>query len=318
MYKKLLNLLKFSWGFSRTEANGFIVLSFLMLVCIITPFLVKHYLWENRSTVLSDEDAQALDSLIASLEKHVQFDEDSKDVFRLNPEIFDPNKVSSEELSAFGLPDFLANRIVNYREKVSMFQTKQELLKIYGLDSGTYLQLAPYIKIEAIPEDQSVYQVEKEEYRAEKFNNAKYEKKSSESFKLAPIELNSADTSQLKKIYGIGPAFAKRIVAFREALGGFHSTDQLKEVYGLEGASLDSVLNYTFLNEPIVIERIDLNTSSKEVLSKHPYINNKQAQLIVSYRNQHGNFNSVDELIEIKALNSSFLNRVKPYLMVQK
>ena len=48
------------------------------------------------------------------------------------------------------------------------------------------------------------------------------------------VELNSADTTALKKVPGIGSVFAKRIIKYRELLGGFYSVEQLGEVYGID------------------------------------------------------------------------------------
>ena len=44
------------------------------------------------------------------------------------------------------------------------------------------------------------------------------------------VELNTADTATLKKIPGIGSYYARRIVDYRNRLGGFVSVAQLKEM----------------------------------------------------------------------------------------
>ena len=48
------------------------------------------------------------------------------------------------------------------------------------------------------------------------------------------VELNEADTLTLKKIPGIGSTFARRIVRYRELLGGYYTVEQLAEVYGID------------------------------------------------------------------------------------
>ena len=48
------------------------------------------------------------------------------------------------------------------------------------------------------------------------------------------VELNTADTTILKKVPGIGSTFARRIIKYRELLGGFFTVEQLREVYGLD------------------------------------------------------------------------------------
>jgi competence protein ComEA len=49
----------------------------------------------------------------------------------------------------------------------------------------------------------------------------------------APISLGSATVEQLDQLDGIGPTLAQRIVAHRQARGGFASLDQLAEVEGI-------------------------------------------------------------------------------------
>lgn len=49
----------------------------------------------------------------------------------------------------------------------------------------------------------------------------------------APIDLNAASAAELEALPGVGPVLAGRIVAHREAIGGFTSVDQLLEVTGI-------------------------------------------------------------------------------------
>lgn len=44
------------------------------------------------------------------------------------------------------------------------------------------------------------------------------------------IDLNRADTTELKKIPGIGIGIARAIVAYRNQLGGFYDVGQLQEL----------------------------------------------------------------------------------------
>lgn len=48
------------------------------------------------------------------------------------------------------------------------------------------------------------------------------------------IELNTADTTSLKTVRGIGSVFANRIVKYRKLIGGFHSKEELLKVYGID------------------------------------------------------------------------------------
>ncbi len=47
------------------------------------------------------------------------------------------------------------------------------------------------------------------------------------------LDLNRADVAMLRQLPGIGAVLADRILAFREARGGFTSTDELRQVAGI-------------------------------------------------------------------------------------
>lgn len=57
----------------------------------------------------------------------------------------------------------------------------------------------------------------------------------------SPIDLNSADASQLEELPGVGPAIAQRIVEHREKNGPFTSVDGLLEVSGIGPATLEEI-----------------------------------------------------------------------------
>jgi competence ComEA-like helix-hairpin-helix protein len=55
------------------------------------------------------------------------------------------------------------------------------------------------------------------------------------------IDLSSASEDELLELSGVGPALARRIVAWREEHGGFESVDQLSEVRGISPRVLEEL-----------------------------------------------------------------------------
>lgn len=214
---------------------------------------------------------------------------------------FDPNKATQAELLSLGFNKTLAARIENYRIKGGEFRIKKDLLRLYGMDSSLYLQLHPYL---LLPESL----VKPKKSVAEKKNIAKTEKVKS--------DLNEADTSALKKVFGIGEKLSLRIVNYRNSLGGFIQVGQLREVYGLDSVVVDRILQHFFVPDVVEPSKININTASEEVLAKHPYIKYKNAKAIVAYRYQHKSFTTLEELLNIKVIDQNAFDKMKPYLSV--
>jgi len=109
------------------------------------------------------------------------------------------------------------------------------------------------------------------------------------------IELNTADTTILKKIPGIGTTFSNRIVKYRNLLGGFYSVTQLGEVYGIDEDRYHALKDWFTVN-PNFIQKRSLNTLSDDSLYRHPYLNRPQARAIIQQRKQKGKLSGWDNL----------------------
>jgi DNA uptake protein ComE-like DNA-binding protein len=128
------------------------------------------------------------------------------------------------------------------------------------------------------------------------------------------FDLNAADTTQLKTIYGIGPVIAKRIINYRTNLGGFVDFNQLYEVWGLDSTVISRLTEKTVIAPGFTPNKLPINHCSEQDLSRHPYLRTKLARAIVNYRHQHGNFTSVDDLKKINIMEEKVFLRIKPYI----
>lgn len=127
------------------------------------------------------------------------------------------------------------------------------------------------------------------------------------------VELNSADTTTLQLLKGIGPAYARRIVRYRDRIGGFTNTAQLLEVYGFTPELLDYISPYLTI-DTTNIRHIDINTIELKQLIKHPYIEYYQARDIVNLRNSGVVFRNADDLRAVPSMADSTLDRLLPYI----
>lgn len=204
---------------------------------------------------------------------------------------FDPNKADSATLIEMGFNTYQTNNLIKYREQGGNFIKPADILKIYGIDSIFFASIRNYIQIEETIAS-TVRMNEKREFI---------------------INLNQADSVDLIRVKGIGPVFAKRILSYRNLLGGYHSVNQLLEVYNFPHETLRDNESIFRIN-PVLIEKIRINFAEYSELLKHPYLNKNDVDAILTYKNKNGPFNNVKELYHSAVLDSLTFSKVKPYL----
>ena len=130
------------------------------------------------------------------------------------------------------------------------------------------------------------------------------------------IELNSADTIDLRGLPSIGPWLARKIVEYRERLGGFYSADQLLEVYRLTPGKLDTIWPYLAIDTTLV-RKVDVNHISMEELMRHPYLSRSQARGLMAYRDKHGPFETLADLKRCLLIDEKTFEKVRDYINVR-
>ena len=154
----------------------------------------------------------------------------------------------------------------------------------------------------------SVYKGNHQPYKSTLYSNAwKREKK-----QVWQIDINQADSLAWIALPGIGPAFAKRILAYRERLGGFHRVAQLKEVYGLDTLWANQYIAQFHVGKGIFRYLYINRADWKEF--RHPYLPYRQANLVLNYRKQHGSFQNWEDLKKVQQLDEAVWQKLSPYL----
>ena len=219
----------------------------------------------------------------------------------LTPFPFDPNTLTEKGWLKLGLPEKLTRTILNYTAKGGHFYQKEDLQKIYGLTEYQYTALEPFISIAARP---------KTVWASAGLKSVKFEKPV-----VQPVELNSVDSAGLDDLKGIGPAFAMRILRYKDLLGGYAIPEQLLEVYGLDSTLYQLILPFVKI-DPDQIKRININLCPIPALKKHPYIGYYVAKAIADYRVKHGRFRTVEEVRLLPGMTPEKFNQLRPYLIV--
>ena len=244
---------------------------------------------------------------------------------------FDPNTADSTQLLKLGLQAWQVRSIYKYRAKGGIFRETSDFARVYGLTKRQYEVLAPYIIIGEDYRPASDYygrDYSRDRYSRNNHSSRRNASSSNEAFgsshdsqegkvysyshKLKPGEhvfVNTADTTELMKIPGIGSYFAKAVVRHREQLGGFYSITQLKEIEGFP----ESALTFIKVNSE-QIKKLNINQLSLNQLRRHPYINFYQAKAICDYRRLKGPLKSLEELKLLKDFPPDEIKRLQPYI----
>ena len=127
------------------------------------------------------------------------------------------------------------------------------------------------------------------------------------------IEINSCDSTELLRLPGIGAVLSSRIVRYRNLLGGFASTDQLQEVYGLRPETFNTIKDMVTVDTTL-IDKINVNTADFRRLSRLPYFERQEINDLLRYRNTNGQIHNINELIENSILSDDKAAKIKPYL----
>ena len=236
---------------------------------------------------------------------------------------FDPNTADSTTLLRLGLAPRQVRAIYRYRARLGRYHTLEDFQNVPGLTVEQWERLKDYVRIapefryvepsKYKPSQTSADGSAQKEEQKEQRTTAIVSRDSfprQEKLKVGQtIDINTADTAQLKMIPGIASKRAAKIVAYRNKLGGFVSAEQAMEAVEMP----DSVLKYMTLSS-LPVQKINVNKLSVQRLMNHPYLNFYQAKAINEYRRNHGELHSIEELSRLESFKPTDIDRLRPYV----
>lgn len=286
---------------ARRQVIGGIVLVVLLIAVHLTIAF-----WPKKTIV---------EEVVVTEETKVSHKEQHK------PIPFDPNKSDSLTLLYNGLKPKQINNLMKYRAKGGRYKTANDFRKLYGLTDSAFKALKPYIRIDSsefVARRDSFARLRQERdsmrhiadsLRRDSLFPKKYHHPKCDTI----IEINSADTSDLQYIKGIGAYSANHIVWYRNKLGGYVSPKQIREIEQLKGMELDSVIPHLIANIDSV-KPLRVNYCSVEQLQRHPYLSFSQAKAIYTLRRNKLKIKSIEELRQLVGFNDSVVTKLSPYL----
>ncbi len=273
--------MKSHFQFSKKQRSGILFLLLLILVA-----QCAYYYIDFTSKVSSDDvrDVFIYQSEIDSLQR-MKLKAEKSNVFKFNP-----NYITDFKGYSLGMTNEEIDRLHAFRKTNKWVNSSKEFQKVTNVSDSLLDQIAPYFRFPdwvASPKP--------------KAKVVKYDVYNSKPKTFTQKEdLNTVNSVQLMKVYGIGEALSERIVRYRKRSGGFVADAQLQEVYGLSPEVIERVLNEYTVKTGASIVKININKATIEELVTVKYIDYEIAHNIIEQRTLREGFKSFDELTKVK------------------
>ena len=287
------------------------IVSAVVLVLIMVGVNIAAHFWPRGEAIVEDEEIE--DVVYTPLPTRLF--------------AFDPNTADSLTLIELGLRPWQVKNMMRYRAKGGRYKQPGDFRKLYGLTDSAFAALRPYIRI-----DSTAWVARRDSLRMLKherdslkhvadsiWKDSIYTARRFHIKKDTIVELNSADTTALLYIWGIGSYVAKSIIWYRQDLGGYVSPEQIREIPALKGlhVQFDTIIPH-LTAEKDSITRLRVNYIGVERLQRHPYLSFTQAKAIYELRRNKFYLKSIDELRELPCLTEEDIRRLEPYLSFEK
>lgn len=194
---------------------------------------------------------------------------------------FNPNTVTHEELVRLGLSERQAEVIEHYREKGGQFRSKEDFARMYVVSDSLFERLEPFIDI-------------------------------------PKLELNAADSSALVELRGIGPYYARKILSYRDSLGGYYAPEQLLEIRGIDSSRFAG-LESSIRADSSLIHPLRIWELPEDSLARHPYLGKNTARSIARYRRVYAmeplrsEHYTLEALVQENILSPERAAKLRPY-----
>ena len=296
---KLRQIIRDYFTFTKNERIGLVILLTLIVIALFATKFIYYFESPGKA------DQEKFQKFLSELEKQEEKNQISKagKLFR-----FDPNTIDSLALDSLSLPARVKHNLLKYRQKGGHFYKANDLRKIYGMNDSLLSLIGQYVQIVNMGKQVVMNPKLTSQRKIEKTRHD-YKRKTVQMI----IEINAASADDLTRLRGIGPILSKRIIKYRNLLGGFCRLDQLSEVYGLKQETIENIIPYLSINTQL-IEKVNVNFAEPKQLTKHPYISWVLANAIVDFRSKNGFINDIQVLRTNNVIDEKDFQRISPYL----
>lgn len=292
--------LKSHFTFNKQQRSG-ILLLLLLIVSLLCVYWFVDFSEEDTFDTSSTEIVllqQEIDSL-----RNAEIENRKPKKYPFNP-----NFITDYKGYVLGMSNEEIDRLLEYRKDGKWINSAADFKKVTGVSDSLLNQLSPYFKFpDWVTNPKPRYD----------FKNYISEKGFTEKPFAQKIDLNAATEEQLQQVSGIGEALSKRIISYREKLGGFSNDVQLYSVYGLDPSVVQRTLNLFTVKTPKNISKINVNTASASDISTIQGVSFEMAKRIWEYRRLREKIANIQELGKIEGMTERKLQLIQLYLSVE-
>lgn len=284
--------------FIRPQRTGLIIL--IVLVAALQGIL----LWNDKPVEVTEVKGE-LPPYWAQLEKNIAEKTERQQALKDTIYPFNPNYLTDYRAYKLGIGDSEFDKLLAFRAQGKFVNSAAEFQKVTGISDSLLAVLQVYFRFpDWVRQSQPTQQ-----------NSGPLV---TPSVPIAKTDLNQADKQQLMRVYGIGDKLSDRIIAFRSRIGGFAADFQLYDIVGLDSVTVQNLMKSFTVMHPPAIEKRDVNTATYDELRAIPYLSNFLARQIITYRQNHGPINNLEELTKIQDFPTERLRSLSLYLYVKK
>ena len=292
----MMEKIKSHFVFNRSQRNGI-----LLLVFFISGYLVINYYVDFSKENLLDINSKEVIAIQKELDSLRTIDIASK-----KPKVFpfNPNFLTDFKGYTLGMSTEEIDRLLAFRKENKWINSVEDFKKVTKVSDSLLNKISPYFKFPDWVTNPKL----KNKYVKKRFKEKKFTQK---------IDLNLATQDQLEAVNGIGKAFSKRIIDYRNKLGGFTNDIQLYQVYGLDFQVANSILKEFTVKTPKEIIKMNLNSISASDIATIPSISFDLAKRIWEFRILNEGIKSFSELENIEGLTKRKLQGIQLYLKLE-
>jgi DNA uptake protein ComE-like DNA-binding protein len=258
--------------------------------------LVLYFTDELFATKESADNLEELREIERLLDSMQDKDSETKD-YHIYP--FNPNYLSDYRGYVLGMSPEEIDRLLAFRKQGRFLKSVVEFQQVTGVSDSLMVKISVYLKF---PQFEKQYRQPKVPVKRKIANKQ---------------DLNKASQNDLQRISGIGPVLAKRIISYRNLLGGFNFEDQLYEVYRLPEEAIENLLDQFEIKESPHIEKLNVNKASFKQILNLPYIDYELARKIMAFRSEEKLITNLSDLKKIDSFPLDKYDRIAVYLLAE-